>query len=338
MRRMTLREAALGLTLAAVGTIMVGLLPTVRTFAEGAEWLQTKLVEGAFANAFYVRAQFPDVAVDSFPSIRVANVDLFFDGETWLRIWGRGWLRTLLAFHRTDLVEQHYISGSLGGAWISALFLPGVAFAVRRFREPGPALLLAWTAATLVMLGILGGFPPQQTHLLVIIPALAILYALALSVVASSLARFARVNRDVVATGLVAIAVIFFGFLGTREYFYNANRAFAPTLDIAIWFAAKDLAPNQKVAFVYTDEGYDGYVPWGILAFELESRYFGVRAADLQDPAILAQVRRAEVVMVDAREPQATLNVVATALPERRISSRDDRAGEPVVWYLRRPP
>ena len=337
-RRLTFREAALGLTLAAIGTIMVGILPTVRLFAEGRESLQTKLYEGIFANVIYVRAKFPDVAVDSFPSIRVANVDLFFDGETWLRIWGRGWLRTILAFHRTDLIEKHYISGSLGGTWISALLLPGVAVAVRRIREPGPALLLAWTVVTLVLFGMFGAFPPQQTHLIVIIPAVAILYALALSVVANSLARFARAKRNVVVTGLVAIAVIFFGVLGTREYFYNANRTFGPTLDIALWFEAKDLAPNQKVAFVYTNDLYDGYVPWGVKAFDLESRYFSVRAADLQDPTMLARLRGAEVVMVDGLEPQATLDAVATALPERHISSRDNRAGDPVVWYLRRPP
>ena len=337
-RRLTFREAALGLTLAAVGTIMVGILPTVRTLAEGRETLQTKLFEGIFANVFYVRAKFPDVAVDSFPSIRVSNVDLFFDGETWLRIWGRGWLRTLLAFHRTDLIEKHYITGSLGGTWISALLLPGMAVAVRRIREPGPAMLLAWTVATLVLFGMFGAFPPQQTHLIVIIPALAILYALALSVVASSLAKFARMHRDVVVTGLVAIAVIFFGVLGTREYFHNANRTFGPTLDIALWFEVKDLAPNQKVAFVYTNDLYDGYVPWGVKAFDLQSRFFSVRADDLQDPAMLAQLRGAEVVMVDGLEPPTTLDAVATALPERRISTRDNRAGDPVVWYLRRPP
>ena len=334
-RRLTPREAVAGLALAAVATIMIGVLPTVRAFAD--ERSQTKLVEGAFASAAYVNKVFPELGRDSLSLITVANVDLVTDVSLWPRLWARGLIRTLLAFHRTDLVEAHYIAGSLGGPLISALLLPGLAVAFRRLREPGPALVLLWFFSAILVLGVLGAGPPAQTHLVTVIPVVAIFYAVVLSLVASSLARFIRLRRDVIATLMVAVTVIVLGTVGAREYFQNANRMFAPSLDVAIWFAAAELDPGQSVVYVSDGSGSDTYVPWGVRHFDLESRYTLINADSLGSTTQVARLRGAEVAIVDGRDPLLALQL-RSFLPDWEITSRDARDDTPVVFFLRRGP
>lgn len=303
-RRLTPREAVAGLALAGVATIMIGLLPTVRTFAD--DRTQTKLVEGAFASAVYVNGVFPEMR-DSFSLITVANVDLVTDVSLWPRLWVRGLIRTLLAFHRTDLIEQHYIAGSLGGPLISALLLPGLAVAFRRIREPGPALVLLWFSSAILVLGVLGAGPPAQTHLVTVIPVVAILYALVLSLAAASLARFFGRRRDVIATLMVAVTVVVLGTFGAREYFQNANRMFEPSVDVAIWFAAAELDAGQSVAYVVGGASSDRSLPWGIVNFDLESRYTLINADSLDRRAELARLREAKVAIVDGEDPLLAL-------------------------------
>ena len=336
-RRLTLREAAYGLGLAAVGTIMVGLLPVMRTLAEGSEYLDRKMVEGLFANAFYVRAMFGETVPDSWRSIRVADVDIVFDTGGWARLLGRGLLRTLLAFHRTDLVKHHYIAGSLGGPLISALLLPGVALAVRHVRRPGYALVLLWTLVAIIVLGVLSAFPPAQAHLVTMIPAVAIVYAVVLLTLAEVVARFFRVGQAYIVVGLAALAVVLFAGLGVREYFYNANREFTPDMDGVISFLARDLRPGQQVAFVFSDDKYQDWVPWGVRWFDVDSRFVSIPADKLEEPAEAERLRQAAAVVVDAREQTPPLDLVRAVLPEWRLSSRNDDVGAPVAWMLRPP-
>lgn len=336
-RRLTFREAAYGLGLAAVGTIMVGLLPVMRTLAEGSDYLDQKMVEGLFANAFYVRAMFGETAPDHLRFIHVANVDIVFDTGGWARLLGRGLLRTLFAFQRTDLVQHHYIAGSLGGPLISALLLPGVALTVRHVRRPGYALLLLWTLVAILVLGVLSAFPPAQAHLVTIIPAVAVIYAVVLLTLGEVAARFVRVGQVYIVVGLAAVAAMFFAGLGVREYFYNADRQFTPAMDMVISFLAQDLAPGEQVAFVYSGDKYQGWVPWGIHWFDMESRYVSIRADKLNDPANAERLREAAVVVTDAREEAPPLDLVRAVLPEWRLSARNDDRGVPVAWMLRPP-
>jgi hypothetical protein len=183
---------------------MVGILPWIRSLAGEAD-LNQKLFEWVLGAEMYVTSVFREVTLENNCWIQIGRLHVVLDAGLWARLFVRGVIRTKAAFHRTDLMEWHYISGSWGGPWISALLLPGLAVTLRQWRRPAPALLAIWFTLAVLLLGILSGFPPQDTHLVVVTPAVALLYAVTIVTVATILMTFARAGRGA-AIGLAAPA------------------------------------------------------------------------------------------------------------------------------------
>ncbi|HEX2463458.1 MAG TPA: glycosyltransferase family 39 protein, partial [Thermoanaerobaculia bacterium] len=99
---------------AAAGTVMVGILPWIRSLAGEAD-LNHKLFEWVLGAEMYVTSVFREVTLENNRWLEIGRLHVVLDAGLWARLLVRGVIRTMAAFHRTDLIEWHYISGSLGG-------------------------------------------------------------------------------------------------------------------------------------------------------------------------------------------------------------------------------
>ena len=120
-KRLSARDGTWGMSLVIAGAVLVGAFPSLYNIVHSDPGVNKKVFEGFIGNKFYVQAVLPNVNLDSYRSTHIAGVTILLDPALWLRLLTRGLFRTALAFNRTDLVEQHYISGSLGGPFFSAL-------------------------------------------------------------------------------------------------------------------------------------------------------------------------------------------------------------------------
>jgi hypothetical protein len=331
------REAAGGAALCIIGAVAVGAFPVIWPAAAGSGEASRKFAETFPSNALYVHAIFPQMDLSRFPSITVSGVNLLIDPLLWLRLTGRGLLRTLLVFHRGDMVEAHYISGSLGGPLISALLLPGLALLVRRWQEPAPAMTLIWFFVCLFGLSVFNAGPPQWTHLVAITPSLAIVYAYLLAELSRFVMRHVADAQAAAVAALTASAVAVFCVLGAREYFTNANTYFTPTLDVLIWFETLDMEGDDTVVFLYQDPQYEGYVPWGVNAFHTGTHFVALPDRKLGELDGLQQIRSAEVIFIAPNDHQTLMFQLIGLLPGWRFEELRDRSGALQARVVRPP-
>jgi hypothetical protein len=264
-----------------------------------------------------------------------------FDPWITVRLLGRGVLRTLLSLHDEEMVNFHYIRGPLAGRWISALVLPGIAIAISRVRSPGMGMLLAWTLLSLTLLSIINGGPPQQTHLVPIIPVLAIWIGATIGVLADHVRTLPWRWSPAVAAAGAAIAVTTLAVLGIREY-----RAAAPDFlshaEMAVWWEAMEVEDDEYVVWVHTAPHYLTETPLGIRMFGLQDHYVYVPLEGMLDPARRNELDGAAAVVVGARavpDPAGRdfpYEVARIALPGWTIEPLFNLT-EPRGWIFRPP-
>jgi hypothetical protein len=217
---------------------------------------------------------------------------------------------------------------------VSALLLPGAALALREFRRGAAAMVMLWLVLGLLLLSILNAFPAQESHLVVVIPAMAIVYGGVIAAVASVLARWSGAYREQIAAGLASVAVIGAASLGAGEYYRNANTTFYPTLDQVVWFTTLDMEGEEQVLFVYEDTAYDGFVPWGVTHFGTGEHYSALHLQELvRDNGARERMRSAEAVVVDGR-PEARLDYVLALLPGSSLQTVDDANGVAIAHVI----
>jgi 4-amino-4-deoxy-L-arabinose transferase-like glycosyltransferase len=341
VRRLSWKEAGFALALAALGTIMVGFPPALSGLVDPVPDARRKMVEALFLHEGYVRTVFPDKPVETFHKFEWSGVPFLFDPLITIRLLGRGVVRTLLSLHDEDIVNFHYIRGPLAGRWISALVLPGIAIAVSRIRTPGIGMLLAWTLLALILLSIINGGPPQQTHLVPIIPVLAIWIGATIGVLADHLRGLSWRWAPAAATAIAAIAVTVLAVLGIREY-----RAAAPDFlahaEMAVWWEAMELEDEEYVVWVHTAPHYLTETPLGIRMFDLQDHYTYMPLEEMLTANGQAELVRASAVVVGARavpDPAGRdfpYEVARIALPGWTIEPLFNLT-EPRGWIFRPP-
>jgi hypothetical protein len=328
--KMSRRDAATGLALAAAGTIVVGILPVLRIFVENDPASGKKMFEGLLFHDFYLGSIYRELPLETYRSITIYDLRMVFDAELTFRAVLRGFFRTMLAFHRTDLINHHYISGSLGGPWISALFLPGIALVARDVRRSASMLMLIWVVTSLLLLSIFNSFPPQQTHLVPMIPAMAILYAVVLVAIAEKLFSVVPGLSRILVPAAVGVAILGFGTLGVYDYFAHANSRFPPPYDQVVWLQARDLEAGESVVFVHDDPGLGNYLPWGIRWFRLDARYAVLKAEQLSTDDGQKTLRGASVVVLKPDASHELISAVTAALPAWHVQQLEGDGG----WLL----
>ena len=228
---------------------------------ENSGGLVYKIFETSFVNTFYAKAYYGES--DLLRTIPLAGLS---DKDTWFYnpvIYGelllRGTVRTILAIFDPYIIFEHFLVTGLAGVLTPIFFLVGLAISLRYGKQLRFGLPLLWLVAGLFFLSVIGAFPPRHTHLVSVIPALALISGMGLVAVIESLTdlmstRFGLLRtlaRNLLVTG-VSLAIIYFGF---QRYYQTMPRTYPPTFeDVASWIAWRVETPVNLIYLGETDK------------------------------------------------------------------------------------
>jgi 4-amino-4-deoxy-L-arabinose transferase-like glycosyltransferase/multisubunit Na+/H+ antiporter MnhC subunit len=267
--------------------------------------LSYKMTESLFFNAFYGRALLGDAEIfRSHPPIKLGDQELFFDLGVYARLLPRGLFRSLLVFNHDMMVSEHYITARLAGPAAVIFYVLGLAYSLARWRKPRYALVLIWFGTCVLLLSVLNTFPPRHTHMVPVIPALALLTALGLA----AIGEFLRpVLRRRLTAGLVVVLVGVVGGYGLREYFVVVPTVYVPNMENVMFWSALNLTQPEHFIYVYSESspgGYKEFVPWGIHNFKTRASFVAVpRAEFLNSPMALPAGQRYRFIFDPKDEP-----------------------------------
>jgi hypothetical protein len=209
--------------------------------------------------------------------------------------------------------------------WLSGVgFAFGTVQAVRRWREPGPGLMLIWLIGTVIFGGALMNDPPESPRLLIAAPAVAILVAIGFYDLATQITRFARptsrrggqVLSSIFYGRRLAIAVAFVATCISLVYYlgiYTPSRQFGDIKThiahhLGIW--ARSLEPSHQVYFFGAPlMTYAGFPSIEFLAPQ-------VNIQDVIDPIETPLPIKGDTTFVFVPQRLDELDIIAAAHPE----------------------
>lgn len=222
------------------------------------EGLVYKIVESGFVNAFYGRAYYDESALSAATPLIQLGEDhtIFYEPGIYGELLYRSTVRTFLAMFNPYIVHEHFLNSGLSGVISPVFFLIGLVLSLRKVKQLRFALPLLWLTGGMLFLSILNTFPPRHTHLVSIIPSLALIAAIGLTAAAESLTELIFSNRPRLRTfaqttlfTATALAVIYFGF---HRYFTRMPVDYPAAFeDIASWLAWRT---EEPVDLVYLGE------------------------------------------------------------------------------------
>ena len=265
----------LGVVLVATPTIVYGSQRYPEIFAD-------KQAEALFNNVFYARDLYPEQDLyASFGSIRVGNQDLFYQPGIYATLLDRGIVRTVLSFNAPALVHANYLVGALSEPY-GVFYVLGLGWCLIRLRRPGYALWPAWLLIGAFALSAINTFPPRPEHMLPIVPAMAVLAALGLTIGVDLLASFVNGITDRTKWILLISGVVIMGFFGLRTYFVEMPNRFPPDLENAMFWQAQHLSRGSDITLIQPAGMPDDFVPWGMREFDLGVAFHLIKPADLE--------------------------------------------------------
>ncbi len=216
---------------------------------------ETSFVNNFYGTAYYGEADLTEVA----PLIPVGEHDtLFYNPVIYGEMIRRGLIRTFLANFDPFIVSEHFLNTGFAGVITPIFFLVGLALSLRRIRQFRFGLPLLWFVAGMFFLSVFGSFPPRHTHLVAVIPALALISAAGFMAIIESLKEAISTRWKMVASiigflivGSTSVAIIYLGF---ERYFVRMPLAYPPPFeDVASWLAWKIEEPVHLIYLSETD-------------------------------------------------------------------------------------
>jgi 4-amino-4-deoxy-L-arabinose transferase-like glycosyltransferase len=272
-RKIKFRHALLALVVLLLGaTLVIGpyLVYGVHSDATGMSY---KTFESVFFNTFnglqfYSREELTAVA----PIFKIGGNELFYNPKIYLVLLVRGLIRTMLIFQKPWLISEHFIAFPLAGTVGVIFYLIGFGAMFKRIKEPRSLLLLTWFLVTIFGLSILNTVPPRHTHMVSIIPLLALLTGIGIHIIASAIVAIHR--------SFSRLKPIFLGILttmvalgGAYDYFLLMPSRYHPRPDQIISWAGL-YVKDEALVFVYSDESeLDIVRPYLITEFHPEVSY-----------------------------------------------------------------
>ena len=248
-----------------------------------AEGMGYKSLESAFFNSynglqFYSREELLSVA----PPVEIGDNELFYNPKIYSVLIARGFIRTLLVFQKTGIISEHYVAFPLTGTLGVVFYLVGLILTLWTARHPRSLLILLWFFISVFGLSALNTVPPRQTHLIVIIPALALLTGIGLNAIATAAATIhfrLKDHKQALLIGLVALTAAG----GLYDYFARVPIDYRAQPEQIISWAMLD-SNKEHFVYVYSDPSEKDFVPY---AKELRKAvpYETVSLADLTNGA-----------------------------------------------------
>jgi len=212
-----------------------------------------KVFESVFFNTFNGRLFYSDAELTAVaPFFEINGNELFYNPQIYLVLIVRGILRTLLVFQKPWLVSEHFIAFPLTGTVGVMFYLIGGGAMLKRLKEPRGLLLALWFLVVIFGLSILNTVPPRHTHMVNIIPLLALLIGLGANVIANAcIAALPALGRwrEIVLGVLIAV----FSTGGLYDYFLLMPRHYHPQPDQIISWASL-YAQDETLIYIYQNE------------------------------------------------------------------------------------
>ena len=311
LRRIPFRQAILvmGIFLAAVA-FTAGPRFVYGASSPNAEPLFYKLLETSFVSSFYGSAYYG--YSDLFPkgvAYMIGKNQIFYVPEVYFELLTRSTVRTLAALFDPFLVTEHFMTTNFAGGFIQSIGLAlGLSLGLRTVKQTRSILLLTWLGAGLFFLSIIAAFPPRHTHLVTVIPVLALFSAVGFVFAAETLlsglkAKWTAATVRQIANGILALVGVAMVFSGVREYFTIMPIRNPPLFeDIASWIAWRTeepltivyvgptdirhrvqyqidtrMAPHAYIGIVQEDFNWQAVPPKSIVFFEVQAEGKGTQ-------------------------------------------------------------
>lgn len=190
--------------------------------------LHYKIWETGPINTFYAKLVFGDKRVAQVNTFVVDDVEVFYDLPMYGILLLRGIVRTTAALFDPIGYNDHQIVFGLAGPGSSLFFALGLGVVIANFKKIRYLIPSIWFLAGFFFLGVLASIPPRPTHMVAIIPALALISAIGLVTFLDAMTDVTsplgfRVNKTVLATILTVIT-----FMGCFQYFFILPYAYSP--------------------------------------------------------------------------------------------------------------
>jgi len=241
----------------------VAFAPRIAYTASGEQraGLVYKIYETSFVNTFYARVYYGEADLTQIrPLIHVGGRDpIFYDPLIYNELLFRGTVRTLLALFDPYIAYEHFLNTGLAGVITPVFFLIGLALSLRYRKQLRFGLPLIWFLGGIFFLSIIGAFPPRHTHLVSVIPALALISGAGLMAVTDSLTELTFARRDslrsmarTALTLFTSLAIIYFGF---QRYYTKMPITYLPLFeDVVSWIARRTIIPVNLIYLSETEQ------------------------------------------------------------------------------------
>ena len=262
IRRISFRPALLaGVAFLSAAAITAGPRLVYGASSQNAEPLFFKLLETSFVSSFYGSAYYgPAELYPDQVAYMVGENRIFYAPEVYVEMLTRSTVRTLAALFDSFIVTEHFMVTNFSGGFLPAIGLAlGLGLSLRTVKQTRSILLLIWLGAGLFFLSIIAAFPPRHTHLVTVIPALAILSALGFTVSVDTIIsevrrKWSQLSLGRISGAMLALVSLASVLMGIRSYFITMPERNPPLFeDIVSWIAWRTEEPITIVYVGRTD-------------------------------------------------------------------------------------
>jgi len=308
------------------GWAFIGAPTTAYGLLHESKGLFFKVIEAFVGNAFYGRDLFSQSELTRlYPIWNIYGQELFFEPRVYVILLARGALRTAFGLVSGGYVTKHFVVGALAGPG-AMFFVAGLGWALANLRRLSGQALLLWVSASALLLSVICSFPPREVHLLPIIPALAILTAVGIWLLAEVVRRLVGSRlADLVGVGITLAIMV----LGLYTFFIVMPRQYKPDLENVMLWTAREMPHESSMVFVLNDPYPPDWKNRWMERFGMGNRFRAVPAADVSRVDIHALCQPECKVFFLPADHDRLLPLLVQTLGQgklRRYGDRDGRA------------
>ncbi len=182
--------------------------------------IQFKVWETSLVSGFYGHAMYGGYFSEIARIFEIAGAEVFFSPKLYGWLLARGVMRTWLNLFSNIHYHSHFLISGLTGT-AGFFFLGSLFLAVRQRKRLQFFIPLVWISSGIIMLGILAAYPPRPTHLVAILPVIALLEALGMAALIKTVTNGVKFRPMKIAlpTLLLVFCALAVGGAGLYRYF-----------------------------------------------------------------------------------------------------------------------
>ncbi len=260
-KKLKFRQAAVDLILLFIGVALAVAPYVVYGTRENAQSMGFKSLENIFFNVFYASQYYTNAELFKYaPVFHLGGNDLYFNPVIYLVLFIRGLIRSILVFQKPWLVSEHFIAFPLAGTVGVIFYLIGLGVVLKTIKEPRSQYLIIWFLTNLLVFSALDTIPPRHTHMVALIPALALLTGIGVNALTRTIAYVHPWLRE----HFILFFSILLGILaagGLVDYFITMPRYYPPEQEQIMSWALLD-SHGEQFFYITNDPSETNFSPY----------------------------------------------------------------------------